>query len=124
MGWIRLNRRIGAWAALFALAVQITVSFSHIHLDKNTLSSLASAHATQSQSVERRSPSGPAHQNAADFCDICATIALVASSILPAPAALTPPLATSCAWQRPFEAALLWRQAHDHFQARAPPFIA
>jgi hypothetical protein len=124
MRWIRRNRRVGAWAALFALAVQITVSFTHIHLDKNALASLASVHATQAQSIERSGPPGPAHhQNAADFCDICATIALVASSVLPDPATLTPPLATTCAWQRPHEAELYGRQAHNHFHARAPPFV-
>jgi hypothetical protein len=125
MRWIRRNRRVGAWAALFALAVQITLSFGHIHLDKNILSSRTTTHTPQWQSAERGGPSSPAHhQNAADFCDICATIALVASSVLPEPATLTPPLATPGAWQRPFEMALSWRRAHNHFQARAPPFIA
>lgn len=124
MRWIRRNRRVGAWAALFALAVQITLSFSHVHLDKNVLSSLASAHTAQLQSAERRSPSGSGHhQNAADFCDICATIALVASSLLPQTAVLTPPLATPRAWMRPLEAASSSRQAPNHFQARAPPFV-
>ena len=125
MGWIRVNRRIGAWAALFAFAIQIVLSFGHIHLDKNILSSPTTTHAPQWQTAERGGPSSPArHQGAVDFCDICATIALVASSVLPEPAALTPPLATPGAWVPPFETGLSWRQAHHHFQARAPPFIA
>jgi hypothetical protein len=124
MRWIRLNRRIGAWAALFALAVQITLSFGHVHVGKNALSSSLAAHAAQWQSAERHSPSNPAqHQDADDFCAICATIALVASSVLPEPAPLTPPLAAPCAWQREFDAALLSPQPHNFFQARAPPFI-
>jgi hypothetical protein len=123
MRWIRLNRRIGAWAALFALAVQITLSFSHVHLDKIALSRPA-AHAAQWQAADGNTPSRPGHHSDAnDFCAICATIAMVASSVLPTPAPLPAPVATTHAWIREFASAPLAREAHTLFQARAPPFV-
>jgi hypothetical protein len=123
MRWIRVNRRIGAWAALFALAVQITLSFGHIHLDKIALSRLPT-HATQLQAAGGNDPSGPRHPAGAnDFCDICATIAMVASSVPPTPAALPALIATPYSWAREFASAPLAREAHYFFQARAPPVV-
>jgi hypothetical protein len=121
MRWIRGNRRIGAWAALFALAVQVTLSFGHIHLDKIALSRQPT-HATQLQAADGKSR--PGHQPGAnDFCEICATIAMVASSVLPTPAALPAPVATPYSWAREFASAPLAREAHYFFQARAPPVV-
>ena len=31
MHWIRKNRRFGSWAAVFALTIQLVLSFGHIH---------------------------------------------------------------------------------------------
>jgi hypothetical protein len=124
MRWIRRNRRIGAWAALFALAVQITLSFGHIHIGK-IASATQAAHATQWQLSDRNAPARSGHHSDAnDFCAICATIAMVASSVVPEPSLPVPPIAAPYAWSRQFASALRSRQAHFLFQARAPPFIA
>ena len=123
MGWFRVNQRIGAWAALFALAVQITLSFGHIHLDRTVLSG-GPTQATQLQAADGNTPSGPRHPAGAnDFCDICATIAMVASSVLPTPAALPVPAATPYSWTREYAPAPPAREARYFFQARAPPFV-
>ena len=123
MRWIRLNRRIGAWAALFALAVQLTLSFGHVHLDKMAFSRLP-AHAAQVHAADGNTPSRPGHpSDANDFCAICATIAMVASSVLPTPAPLPEPVAGLFAWTREFDARLISREPHTLFQARAPPSI-
>ncbi len=120
MRWIRLNQRIGAWAALFALAVQITLSFGHVHAPKIALPS----HAAQWQTAGGGTPANPKHPaDADDFCAICATIAMVASAALPETAPLPPPVATPYAWAQNFIATLSWRQTHSPFQARGPPFI-
>ena len=34
MRWVRCNNRFGSWLALAALALQIVVSFGHVHLDR------------------------------------------------------------------------------------------
>ncbi len=123
MRWVRLNRRIGAWAALFALAVQITLSFGHVHSYKIASSRLP-APAAQWQAADGNAPSRPGHHSGADdFCAICATIAMVASSVLPTPAPLPAPVATPYSWAREFASAPRAREAHSLFQARAPPFI-
>jgi len=121
MRWIRGNRRIGAWAALFALAVQITLSLGHVH--KLALPRPA-GHAAQWLAADGNTPSRPGHpSDANDFCDICATIAMVASSVLPTPAPLPAPVATTYVWTRELASAPLAREAHTLFQARAPPFV-
>jgi hypothetical protein len=123
MSWVRTNRRFGAWAALFALAVQITLSFGHVHVGKIAHLSQP-AHATQWQAADGNAPSRPGHPaDANDFCAICATIAMVASSVLPEPTAPPLPIAAPYAWGREFAAAFRSRQAHFLFQARAPPFV-
>src|ERR1700722_16341830 len=121
MRWIRGNRRIGAWAALFALAVQITLSLGHVH--KLALPRPA-GHAAKWLARDANTPSRPGHpSDANDFCDICATIAMVASSVLPTPAPLPAPVATTYVWTRELASAPLAREAHTLFQARAPPFV-
>jgi hypothetical protein len=126
MRWIRLNRRIGAWAALFALAVQITLSFGHIHVGKLALLSGSAAATSSAQTADRDgAPSAPdRHTGANDFCAICATISLVASSVLPESACLALPIAEPSAWPRKFEATFSSFDSHFLFQARAPPFVA
>jgi hypothetical protein len=120
MRWVRDNRRIGAWAALFAFAVQLVLSFGHIHLDKLTFSSPAAN--VQFASRDGGAPQ-PKHPGADDFCAICATIALVASSVLPEAAQLAPPTAEPSAWPREFGAAPPVFDSHSSFQARAPPVL-
>jgi hypothetical protein len=126
MRWVRLNRRIGAWAALFALALQITLSFGHVHLAKFAVSSSSPIGIAAVQAPERSG--GPAnpdrHTGANDFCAICATIALVASSALPESARLALPVARPAASPREFAITLASDEAHFLFQARAPPVAA
>ncbi|HEY1544576.1 MAG TPA: DUF2946 family protein [Xanthobacteraceae bacterium] len=123
MRWFRTNIRFGSRLALFALAVQIVLSFGHVHVGKIATSHLP-AHAMQLQAADGNMPSHPGHAaDANDFCAICASIAMVASSVLPEPALPAPPVATSHLWSREFASSLPPRQAHFLFQARAPPFI-
>jgi len=122
MRWVRENRRFGAWAALFAFAVQLVLSFGHVHLDKLTFSAPAAA-SVQAASRDSGAPQ-PKHTGADDFCAICATIALVASSVLPEAAQLAPPptlvASTRLAEFIPAPPAF---DLHTSFQARAPPVL-
>jgi hypothetical protein len=49
MHWIRKNNRLGAWAAVFALAIQLVLSFGHVHLDNFQGTSSVTASASQPQ---------------------------------------------------------------------------
>jgi hypothetical protein len=124
MRWVRDNRRIGAWAALFALAVQFVVSFGHVHLAKFAPSSSAASGISLLQTASRDGAPAPNnHTGAADVCAICATIALVANSVLPEAAQLPPPIALPTALRHEFSAAFSVFDPHSSFQARAPPAI-
>jgi hypothetical protein len=87
MGWVRLHGRWGGGLALFALALQLVLSFGHIHLDE--IDAKPAAVATLAQ------PSGPAdppgHDDAAKFCDICATLHSLSVAQVAAPPALGAP---------------------------------
>jgi len=121
MLWVRTNRRIGAAVALFALAVQLALSFGHVHLDKAALFAPAAIAAPQTASGGDASPDPDRRPGAADFCAICATLSLASTLLLPEPSRLTPPIAHSHAWSREFEAALAASAPHLLSQARAPP---
>ena len=53
MRWVRTNRRWGTWLALAAMALQLVLSFGHIHLEKlasgSAIASMAASKAPSSQ---------------------------------------------------------------------------
>jgi hypothetical protein len=93
MRWVRSNIRGLARLALFALAVQLTVTFGHVHVDGFFR---ASTHATQTGTADQAlTPLGETHNDgqplrgAAVFdCPICALIQLASTS----PPSAAPPL--------------------------------
>src|ERR1700751_1836548 len=120
MRWVRVNRRFGAWAALFALAIQITLSFGHIHADELGLS----PNPAKQVRVQADAGGGTGkshHSGANDVRAICAVLALVASSIVPTPAPLILPVAVRHSWTPAVASAPGALQARDYFQSRAPP---
>jgi hypothetical protein len=89
MRWIRSNLRGFARLALFALAVQVVVTFGHVHLDGLAGASQATqAVAGQAGTVPANAPSNGPHGTADLDCPICALIQLASTS---APA-VAPPL--------------------------------
>ena len=82
MRWL-YNRRFGSWLALAALALQLVVSFGHVHLDgvHRTYPALAvSGSGAQASQLPAPHPGNDADD---DYCAICATIFLAANSFLP-----------------------------------------
>ena len=122
MGWFRTHIGVGSRLALFALAIQVVVSFGHVHLDRLTTGTPAAA--ASFQQSDSRGGTPPAHRgDADDVCAICAVIGLVASSVLPEAAQLVPPVAVSAVWTDEFVAAAPVFDLHAAFQARAPPTV-
>jgi len=113
--------------ALFALAVQMTLSFGHMHRDDLGLPPLAGAGPTQFQSAAASGSQLPAdqhHQPASDdYCPICASIAVLATWMPALPPVLVSPEPMRRIWA-PVAAA---QSAPTHitlsFQARAPPVV-
>jgi len=128
MRWIRSNIREFAHLALFALAVQIIVTFGHVHLDGLALTSARAAQLTAaSQAAEPLATAdskGQKSHGAADFdCPICALIQLASTS---APS-VAPPLPTPATLggtilEEPDASGFAASTAFA-FQARGPPAI-
>jgi hypothetical protein len=129
MNWIRSKVRPAAHLALVALALQLVVSFGHVHVDKLRLVSAASAAsaATAATAVVKgdlaRKPGVPPgqHNPDDDFCAICASIALAGSLVVPATPALTLPPPVERVWLRQADARQALGPPRLSFQARAPP---
>jgi hypothetical protein len=119
MYWARSNRRFGSWAALFALTIQLVLSFGHIHLQDIQVSSAAIAAPSQAQ------PDTPADDDRGtgghDFCAICATLNLTSSSILPTVSLPATPVDQPHRWIAEFQPTQVSYRVHFLFQARAPP---
>ena len=120
MIWVRGNRRIGAGLALLALALQLVLSFGHIHLGDIAIPQAAAAAAATAPN-----PGTPAnrHHGTQDICAICVALNLTANSVVPAAATLVLPVVFTQAWLPDFKAALISSEPHLFFQARAPPCL-
>ena len=116
MVWVRGNRRVGAWLGLLALALQLVLSFGHIHLSDFAIPQAAAAAPNPGTPSNR-------HHGTPDICAICVALNLTASSVAPTAASLVLPFVFAQAWLRDFEAALLSSEPHLFFQARAPPVL-
>jgi hypothetical protein len=136
MGWVRFHKRYGAWPGLVAFALQLVLSFGHIHvgnvhiggwhLGNVQVGSAASAPditAAIPQHLAQKPQKSPA-QNPGDdddYCAICASIFLASTSFVAEPPQLPVPLG--------FERIALTFSAdrgvsaprHVLFQSRAPP---
>jgi hypothetical protein len=119
MGWIHCNRQLGAYLALAALALQIALSFGHVHLSTVSDGSLSAAthRATLTQAqLPAQSPGGDN-----DYCAICASIFLASTSFAPAPPALPLPVNFHVIGRSFNHALYLIELQRLGFQSRAPP---
>lgn len=117
MGWFRNNRIWAGRLALFALALQLVLSFGHHHA--LPFSPSAAMAAAQTATVPT-GPDLPGQPNDEDHCAICAVIHLAGTLTLPPPVVLPVPAPLPIAWSlKPAtqHIALLSRAFH----ARAPP---
>src|SRR5262245_59969726 len=98
MGWFRSRSRWGSYLALFALVVQLALSFGHVHIEGGAP---VAGHASQLLGIHPASAAAAATVDAAsqefpaladDHCPICALIHL-ASALVPATAPTLPQLA-------------------------------
>lgn len=125
MNWFRSTIRPFAQLALFALAVQMIVSFGHMHRDDLGLPPLATAHWAHFPAGAAQALTESADQDqypiSDDYCPICASIALLATGApsLPPVIVALPPICR--VWSLPTSLHFVAAQALFAFQARAPP---
>jgi len=127
MRWVRSNVSQGSWCALFALAIQIVLSFGHIDPADfpwpSGSSPVSAAGADENSTAALTAPSTPSKPigHAFDYCVICAVMTL-AGSVIPAAAPASPMPAGSIRVHFWAKAEVLSSTSpHRLFQARAPP---
>ena len=124
MRWIRQNVRLGAACALFALAIQLALSFSHVHLGPIAGSQPASLAQPASDTPDsggglKHKPNRPADKT----CDICILIQLAGAAAPAAAPEPAQPVAFGPAWHAIRTDRSLAPSRLALFHARAPPIV-
>jgi hypothetical protein len=117
----RPGMRQGAWLALAAMLIQLVLSFGHMHAEDFFP---PQGHGKLQWSAGNAVP-GPGSRApeslAFDVCAICASMQMVAATVLPEPVALALPSEFGSAAPPPEVALLLTAPPHLLFHIRAPP---
>ena len=96
MKWFRLHRVFGAQAALFALVVQFTLAFGHVHVGNADARAIATAAAAFNITPDEPNAPAPSdndpHHPADGICAICATVHMTGSAQAAASPALPLPV--------------------------------
>jgi hypothetical protein len=138
MKWFRKHLRTGSRLALFALAVQLVLSFGHFHplamvhaapALQNGLSELDFASIGTSatpdlaiQVVEKQPPARQDNdQQPADHCEICAVMSMAGSVLVATPPVLLLPEAVEFLRRTTDAEFLHLKKAPAAFRSRAPP---
>jgi hypothetical protein len=120
MRWFRTNRQFGARLALITLALQLVLTFGHVHA---LLANAAGTAVSASQSGGW-APLDGGHKGLADFdCPTCALILLSSVSAPSAAPQLPLPDAMDFVTPRPRTRLVAAIAPHASFQARAPPAV-
>ena len=122
MRWLRYDRRIGSWLALAALALQLCLSFGHVHLDavRRIDPTLVAAPGPQAHSAK----SLPAQQPGDDtdnYCAISQASIPDSDSFVPAAPVLPVPLLSHVVEHFDYGATGFIARRRLAFQSRAPP---
>jgi len=114
--------RLGARLGLFALALQIVLSFGHVHPGDFDATNPASV-AVDAGQTPPTAPGDGSDRAIDHFCPICALIQLAASALPALPPALPLPLRLAAA-ELPLRRLFTLAASPDTlFQARAPPSV-
>ena len=121
MRWWRVRRRLGARVALFALVVQLALSFGHVHGAHRVWDGFAAAwsgvHADSGASVP--GPQDDDHDSR--YCAICAVLTLLAGAQTAAAPAIWIPSPRAIELRPVVAATVRLIARHDSFHSRAPP---
>ena len=119
MRWFRSNVRSGAWFALVAMAIQLALTFGHLHLRVTSAQQTAKAAVTLPDGSSL--PTAPKPRVVDDHCAICTQIQMAGTGVPAAAASLPIPARFIAA---PFRIGIEHEPAASpprHFQARGPP---
>ena len=112
------QRRVSGWLALAALAIQLAASFGHMHREDFV-------HGRPGPTVVTQGAGGAGTPTDGDddhlACDICATVHLAGTMLLPAPPAIALPAGIAIARLTAGKQPATHRIAALPFHARGPP---
>jgi hypothetical protein len=117
MRWFRTHIGLGSRLALFALAVQLALSFAHVHATDPGRAQVAAASATEAGDVPTPKSDGPVDPG----CAICGLIQLGATATPSAAPALPTLVAPGHIRLAAADQFVLAASPRLLFQARAPP---
>jgi Protein of unknown function (DUF2946) len=122
MRWFRDTLRQGSWLALIALAINLGLSFGHIHAIDGGVSGRGIATAASIASPDHSQKHGhPDHGHADDLCPICMAATSMASALASAPPTL-PSKFANVTINRTIEPVFaLVEPPPAAFQSRGPP---
>jgi DUF2946 family protein len=116
MKWFRSHIRHGARLALFAMLVQLALTFGHSHWFAQA------APLADRAAVYKQSPSSPhREQPGEDNCAICAVVAMAGTILFATPPLLQLPQAIDLLYRTTDAEFLHLKSAGAAFQPRAPP---
>jgi len=116
------KRGFRTWVALFALALQMAVSFGHVHLG-GIHGAYPQTKITGFKAQAQSLPAQPPGDDDGDgYCPICATIYLAANSFVPQPPVLPTQFASHAIEDIDHApTAIIVAAQRRPFQSRAPP---
>jgi Protein of unknown function (DUF2946) len=123
MRWLRYDGRLGSWLGLVALAIQLAVSFGHVHIDSVQRADVSSAAlGRQSQAAQSLPAQQPGDEDD-DYCAICASIYLASNSFVPQAPQLPVPVVSQPVEHFGRTAVIFVPSRRSPFQSRAPPSV-
>jgi hypothetical protein len=123
MHWFRSRIRLGARLGLFALALQIVLSFAHIHPGEFSAPATASPVVANPGHALPQAPSDRSDRDGDHLCAICALIQLAASALPAMPPPLPLPVRLAAVELQLPHVLSVASSRHAVFQARAPPSV-
>ncbi|TKT70425.1 DUF2946 domain-containing protein [Afipia massiliensis] len=118
MNWLRSKAKRLSLLALFAVALQLGLSFDHTHHD------VAEAGISVSASLSLASTPDADHDHQGvhrDLCAICVTVAMANTLVAATPPSLALPLATTALQTAFHPEAIASDSRRSAFRSRAPP---
>jgi hypothetical protein len=132
MHWFRSHSRLSSGLAIFSLALQLALSFGHIHLRDISGTAHASTSIAASSTAASRSDEQPAratptdrtsHEHEDEYCAVYAINNLLGSAQIVEPPPLPLPCLFGCLGLSAGYEADLTELHHGLSRARAPPIV-
>jgi DUF2946 family protein len=119
MGWVRLRKRYGASLAIAAMALQLVLSFGHVHVQGiGHNSPIVTASAQDGAATPDPTQNKPDND---DYCAICASISLLSGSVVAVPPHLPLPVLSYAVEHADRVVSVIIAPRRAPFQSRAPP---